>query len=136
MVDLLIKDLDTEMTEAQTSEKDAQADYEQAMKDAASERASDSKSLAGRSAAKADLEADLEAAQEDKDSAGKELTATLKYIHSLHADCDWLLKYFDARKGARDSEIASLGSAKAVLSGADYSLLQTGSQGGNWRQSV
>merc|ERR1719456_605701 len=29
MIDLLVKDLDKEMTEAQTEEKDAQADYEQ-----------------------------------------------------------------------------------------------------------
>merc|ERR1719157_430227 len=33
MIDLLIKDLTKEMTEAKTTEKDAQADYEQAMKD-------------------------------------------------------------------------------------------------------
>merc|ERR1712079_618558 len=35
MIDLLIADLDKEMTEAETTEKDAQADYETAMKDAA-----------------------------------------------------------------------------------------------------
>merc|ERR1712060_510184 len=34
MIDLLIKDLTKEMTEAKTTELDAQADYEQAMKDA------------------------------------------------------------------------------------------------------
>ncbi len=39
--------------------------------------------------------------------------------------CDWLLKYYDVRKEARASEIDALGKAKAVLSGADYSLLQT-----------
>merc|ERR1719468_1104901 len=45
MMDLLIKDLDKEMTEAQTTEKDAQADYEQMMKDSAEKRAEDSKTL-------------------------------------------------------------------------------------------
>merc|ERR1719420_938036 len=35
MIDLMIKDLDKEMTEAKTEEKNAQEDYEQAMKDAA-----------------------------------------------------------------------------------------------------
>jgi len=48
----------------------------------------------------------------------------LKYIQSLHGECDWLLKNFDVRKEARASEIDALGKAKAVLSGADFSFLQ------------
>merc|ERR1719225_2303530 len=42
MIDLLIADLDKEMTEAETDEKDAQADYETLMKDSASKRTEDS----------------------------------------------------------------------------------------------
>merc|ERR1719199_1954995 len=38
MIDLLVKDLDKEMTVAQTEEKDAQEDYEQMMKDSAEKR--------------------------------------------------------------------------------------------------
>jgi len=124
MMDLLIKDLDKEMTEAKTGEKDAQADYETAMKDSAGKRATDSKSLADKGAAKADMEAALESHKDAKASASKELMATLEVIQSLHAECDWLLQYFDVRKEARAGELDSLGQAKAVLSGADYSLLQ------------
>ena len=40
---------------------------------------------------------------------------------------DWLLKYYDERKSARTGEIDALGKAKAVLSGADYSLVQMSS---------
>jgi len=40
----------------------------------------------------------------------------------------WLLKNFDARKAARSGEIDALGKAKAVLSGADYSLVQIASK--------
>ena len=58
MVDLLIKDLDKEMAEAETSEKDAQADYETAMKDSAEKRTADSKSLTEKESIKADVEAD------------------------------------------------------------------------------
>merc|ERR1719454_1496395 len=53
MIDLLIKDLDKEMTEAKAEEKDAQGDYEQLMKDSADKRAADSKSLEEQEAAKA-----------------------------------------------------------------------------------
>jgi len=133
MMDLLIADLDKEMAEAETEEKDAQADYEKTMKDSAEKRTKDSKLLGEKESTKADLEADLETHTEDKASTTKELMATMQYIQSLHNECDWLLKYFDVRKEARTSEIDALGKAKAVLAGADYSLLQTRSLGFLWR---
>merc|ERR1719382_503951 len=98
MMDLLIADLDKEMTEAETEEKDAQADYEAAMADAAEKRAADSKLLNEKESIKADTEADLEAKTSDKAATSAELMSTMKYISSLHLECDWLLKYFDVRK--------------------------------------
>merc|ERR1719378_578791 len=124
MMDLLIADLDKEMTEAETEEKDAQEDYEQSMKDSAEKRTKDSKLLGEKESTKADLEADLETHTEDKASTTKELMATMQYIQSLHNECDWLLQYFTVRAEARASEVDALGKAKAVLSGADYSLVQ------------
>jgi hypothetical protein len=126
MIDILIKDLTKEMTEAKTTEKDAQADYEQAMRDAAEKRATDVQTLADKNKAKAETEASLEANSEEKGATTKTLMATLEHIASLHAECDWLLQYFEVRKEARTGEIDSLKSAKAVLSGADFSLLETG----------
>merc|ERR1719327_2496705 len=128
MIDLLVKDLDKEMTAAKAEEKDAQADYETMMKDAASKRADDSKALANKEKTLADLQSSLQSSQEEKASTQKELGATLQYIQSLHNECDWLIQYFDVRKEARDSEIDALGKAKAVLSGADYSFVQLKSQ--------
>merc|ERR1719203_92312 len=125
MIDLLVKDLDTEMTEAKQEEKDAQADYEQMMQDSAEKRTADSKSITEKEAAKADTEAALEAHKEARMAAGKELMATLEYLQSVHTECDWLLEYYEVRKQARKGEIDSLVKAKAVLSGADFSLLQT-----------
>jgi len=125
MIDLLIKDLDKEMTVAKTEEKDAQGDYESMMKDSADKRAGDSKSLGDKEATLADLEAALEKDTENLKSTGKELGATVQYIQTLHNDCDWLLQYFEVRKQARTSEIDALGKAKAVLSGADFAFVQT-----------
>jgi len=105
MIDLLITDLDKEMTEAETEEKDAQSDYETTMKDSAEKRTKDSKLLGEKESTKAELEGDLETHTEDKASTTKELMATLQYIQSLHNECDWLLKYFDVRKEARANEI-------------------------------
>merc|ERR550532_2386870 len=87
------------------------------MAESATKRADDSKAVSDKTA--------MKASEEEALTAEKELMATLELIHSLHGECDWLLKYFDARAEARAGEIDALGKAKAVLSGADYSLLQT-----------
>jgi len=125
MMDSLTKDLDKEMTEAEVTEKDAQGDYETFMQDSATKRAEDSKTLTDKQAALANLETSLGDQKAEKASTEKTLSATNEYIASLHAECDWLIKYFDMRQEARSTEIDALGNAKAVLSGADYSLVQT-----------
>merc|ERR1712048_525461 len=89
----------------------------------------------------------------DKETLGNvqmELMETEKYLGELHAECDWLLKYYEVRKEAcalfknflcsiphcscilempssddntaeaRTGEIDAMGKAKDVLSGADY----------------
>jgi septal ring factor EnvC (AmiA/AmiB activator) len=128
MIDMLMKDLDKEMTQAELEEKDGQEDYEQFMKDSATKRAEDSKSMTDKEGALADLETGLGQQKSDKSQAEKDLGALNEYIHSLHLECDWLVKYFDMRKEARTNEIDALEKAKAVLSGADYSLVQTGTR--------
>jgi hypothetical protein len=125
MIDLLIKDLDKEMQVSDTAEKDAKADYETMMKDSVEKRAQDSATLTEKKVTLADLESELESHKDTKVSTTKELMAVEGYIATLHAECDWLLKYFDVRMAARNEEIDNLGKCKAVLSGADYSLLQT-----------
>merc|ERR1711948_1457 len=129
MLDLLSKDLEKDMTEATTEEKDAQADYEQLMKHSAAKRTMDSDALAEKGLCKADTEAELQAHESHKAAEGKDLMATTKYISSLHAECDWLLQYFDVRKEARAEEVDSLQRAKAVLSGSDFSLIQRSARG-------
>merc|ERR1719389_218481 len=75
MIDMIVKDLDKEMTVAETTEKDAQADYEQLMKDSAAKRADDSKMLADKEGALADMQASLQSSEEAKTSTAKELGA-------------------------------------------------------------
>merc|ERR1719443_2273518 len=118
MIDDLIKELDTEMTEAETEEKLAQEEYEELMADSAEKRAADSKSITAKEGEKANTETALTTDEDTHTSTVKELMATEEYISSLHGECDWLLKYFDVRREARTGEIDALKKAKAVLSGA------------------
>jgi len=124
MINLLVKDLEKEMTEAETNEEDSQKDYEQLMVDSADKKTSSKKSLTEKEGARAAMQGELEQSKEEHTSSTKELGATQMYIASLHAECDWMIQYFDMRKNARSEEVDALGKAKAVLSGADYSLVQ------------
>jgi translation initiation factor 2B subunit (eIF-2B alpha/beta/delta family) len=127
MVDLLIADLDKDNQIAEVEEKDAQKEYEEFMADSAEKRALDSKAIGDKESAKAETETQLQTDEDAKKSKVIEDMETAKYIAGLHDECDWLLKYYSARKEARVGEIDALGKAKDVLSGADYSLVQTAS---------
>jgi len=126
MMDMMKKDVEKESQESEFQEKDSQGEYEQMVKDAAAKRASDTKSIAEKVSAKAELEDTLIKTQDSKKVETKELMATKEWISELHADCDWLLEKYDMRKEARANEIDALKKAVAVLSGADYSLIQVG----------
>jgi len=125
MMDTLIKDLANEAREMEFNEKDAQEDYEQFTADAAEKRTLDSKSIGDKAGTKADQEASLEENTEEHAASVKAAMANDKTIMNLHASCDWLIKYFDMRKEARTGEVDALTKAKAVLSGAAYSFIQT-----------
>lgn len=125
MIDQLIGDLERELTEAETEEKLAQEEYEELMADSAQKRAADSKALTDKEALKGETQDNLVELKDEHKATVKELMASEEYISQLHAECDWLIQYFDVRKEARAGEIESLGKAKAILSGADFSLIQT-----------
>merc|ERR1719277_1836575 len=125
MIDLLVADLDKEIQESEVMETNSQREYEEMMSDSAQKRAEDSKSVTDKTAGKAAEEENLQAETDKHADTTKELAMTLEYIGSLHGECDWLMKYYDVRKSARTSEIEALGRAKAVLNGADYSLVET-----------
>jgi septal ring factor EnvC (AmiA/AmiB activator) len=122
MMDTLVTDLQKEIQEMKHDEKTAQKSYEEFMADSSAKRAADAKSLAEKEAAKADTAAKVQKHGEELKATVAELYANAKYTHNLHGECDWLVQNFDVRKSARTGEMDSLTKAKAVLSGADYSL--------------
>merc|ERR1719276_720314 len=108
MIDTLINDVEKENQVMKLEEEDAQSDYEKFMSDAEGSLAETNEQMVT-----------------DKGTLGdtnNELMETDKYLSEVHAECDWLLKYFDVRAEARTGEIDAMGKAKDVLNGADYSL--------------
>jgi len=124
LMDLLVKGLDKDMLEAELTEKNAQEDYQGFMKDAAAKRAKDAQALSDKNGALADTNARLLETKDSKAASERNLMAVEQYIGDLHAECDWLLKYFGMRVEARNAEIDAMQKAKAILKGADYSFLQ------------
>merc|ERR1719263_421021 len=104
-MDSLKAELETEILQMEMEEKDSQEDYEIMMKDAAEKRATDSKAITEKEDAKAELEASLQKSKDEKKAKDEEIMAIKQYISTLHADCDWLLENYDARKEARTNEI-------------------------------
>lgn len=127
MINQLVRDLVNEMTLASANEENSQKDYQRLMQDTADKKKKNLKSLTDKDGAKAAQEAELQQNKDDKASGSKSLATVKQSIAALHADCDWLIQYYDVRKSARASEIDAMAKAKAVLSGADYSLLQVSS---------
>jgi peptidoglycan hydrolase CwlO-like protein len=125
MIDMLVADLEKEIQEMEFNEKDDQAEYEKMIEESADKRARDSKSLTDKEAAKADAEASLLQLKEENKAKMMENMHTMETLRDIHLDCDWLLQNFDTRKEARAGEVDALKKAKAVLSGADFSLIQT-----------
>merc|ERR1719174_470463 len=74
MLDMMVADLDKEITETEVEEKENQKEYETFMGDSAEKRANDAKSIEDKEAAKADLEATNIAAGEEKAAKTKEAT--------------------------------------------------------------
>merc|ERR550537_839782 len=66
MIDLLIADLDKEIQEVETTEKENQKEYDQFMEDSADKRRADSMSIEEKESAKAGAEAALQKAGEEK----------------------------------------------------------------------
>jgi len=89
MIDLLIKDLEKEMTEAEFKEKDAQEDYEAMLKDAATKRAEDSKTMTDKEANLAELKQGLEEYTETQKTTTKEMMAIDQALSNLHVECDF-----------------------------------------------
>jgi len=125
MLDMMVADLDKEIQETEVEEREGQKEYEQLIADSAEKRARDSKSIADKEAAKADLESNLLRDEEGQTATTKAAMGKHQYLADVHADCDFLLQSFETRKTARAGEVDALTKAKAVLSGADYSLIQS-----------
>jgi len=62
---------------------------------------------------------DKENAEMEKESAEHQLQSLGDYAGDLHEQCDFVMKNFDIRQGARLKEIEAIQEAKSILSGME-----------------
>jgi hypothetical protein len=120
LMDMMVRDLEKEMQEAEHNEKTAQKEYEELLADSQETRAQDVKTITTSENSKAELEGQLDEAKTKKTLTEETLSQLASYLADLHQSCDFILANFEVRKEARTSEIDGLVNAKAVLSGASY----------------
>merc|ERR1719213_1591321 len=125
MMDDMIADIKKEIQEAEFEEKDAQEEYEGFMADSKTKRSEDSKAIADKSEVLADTESELASNKEAEKVKKEEKMANEMKVMKLHGECDFLTESYSERKMARSAEIDGLKKGKAMLSGADYALLQS-----------
>ena len=80
------------------------------------------KDIIHKSETKAKAEADFVQAKNDSEAVLLELEQLGNYKAELHGSCDFVVKNFEIRQAARDEEVEALKQAKAILSGAKFSM--------------
>merc|ERR1719207_396531 len=111
LMDMITKELESEMKDAEYDEKTAQTEYAELMADSQDSRAQDTKSITEKESAKATLEGKLVTTKESKTLSLEKLQEVGNYIFDLHASCDFIMESFDMRKEARTNEMESLKNA-------------------------
>merc|ERR1719267_446536 len=120
LMDMLLKELQDGITEAEHEEETAQKDYERLMSDSQASREKMVESITAKEAAKAELDTTIVATKEKKASQEADLSNVKQYLLELHAQCDFIIENYDMRKAARENEVEGLKNAKSVLSGANF----------------
>merc|ERR1719263_729553 len=122
MIQQIINDAKAMEAEAIHAEEEGQKAYEAFVKDTNGSIEEKSKDMVHKSKTKAKAEADLVQAKDDKEAVLLELEQLGNYKAELHGSCDFIVKNFDIRQSARDEEVEALKQAKAILSGAKFSM--------------
>jgi len=122
MIQQIINDAKSMEAETIRAEEDSQKAYEEFVKDTNGSVEQKGKDIVHKSEIKAKAEANLVQAKADQDAVMLELDQLGNAKADLHSSCDFIVKNFDIRQSARDEEIEALKQAKAILSGAKFSM--------------
>merc|ERR1719160_574029 len=113
LMDMMMKDLESDVKDSEYEEKTSQADYAKLMEESEATRAANSKSITEKTVSKAEMETKLGGLKDVKTATDEDLSLVSTTLMDLHAACDFLPQNYDLRKEARSNEAESLKNAKA-----------------------
>merc|ERR1719387_472911 len=126
MIEMIIADAKSMEADALKAEEEAQIGFETFVNDSNNSIEKKSKEMVTAAENQAKAETEKVEKEQEKDGVMEELDALAGENADLHKSCDFMLKNFDVRQGARDAEIEALKQALSMLSGASFgAFLQT-----------
>merc|ERR1719272_1935289 len=98
LMDMIVKELEDDVKEAEYEEKTAQKDYEELMTESGETRSQMVKGITDKEGAKATLGTKKIQSQEKERGDQEDVFSINKYEGVLHGDCAFILENFDTRK--------------------------------------
>jgi len=114
----IIKNAEQEEAKLIADEQDAQTSYGNFAQDATDTIEADRAAVLEKTELQSKTEGALSETEEAILEKETSLTKLAELLTNLHADCDYVMKYFEVRQDARAEEMDSIKQAKAILSGA------------------
>merc|ERR1719201_1469729 len=95
LMDMIVRELENDMKDAEYEEKTAQKDYEELMSDSAETREAKVSGITDKEAAKAQIQGKKVAINEKEKADFKDVETIDKYQNTLHGSCDFILENYD-----------------------------------------
>jgi len=122
LLQMVIDDSHREEVELEADENKAQSMYGEFVTSSTMSIEADRSTIAEKKKHVAETSSELSKTQESQLANGEMLESLDGTLTGLHAECDYVLKYFKLRQQARQEEMDSIEEAKAILSGANFGL--------------
>lgn len=116
----IISEAQQEEAELELDENQAQKLYGSFVAETTLSIEADRKSIAEKEKQTAETSSSLSSTKESQLANDAQLEKLQSLLSGLHADCDYVIKYFDIRQKYRQEEMDAIEEASAILSGADF----------------
>jgi len=116
----IISDAEATEAEMKITEQNSQAEYAKFVHSTTESIEADRAAISAAEKATAQAEGEKSETEAAQLANEQDLAKLNELLTGIHADCDWILKYFDIRQKARAEEIDAIQEAKAILSGANF----------------
>merc|ERR1719468_1246189 len=120
LIATVIKDAEAAVVELEVTEQNSQKNYGGFVQDATNSIETDRSSIESKTGEVAENEAALSETEKEQLLNQEEIDKLNELLKAHHAECDYVIKYFDMRQEARQEEMDAIKDAKAILSGADF----------------